>query len=168
MDVILEKNVNHQIQEFVGNTSYLFTGIVCKEWIHKNKITNVNESIKSIKRLEESFDYDLPRSKICEKVAKTGSLEMLQMARKKKCLWGPGTCYFAAENGHLEVLKWARSNGCPWDEWTCSKAAENGHLEVLKWARSNGCPWDLNTCSFAADNGHLDVLNWAIDHGCPE
>jgi hypothetical protein len=106
-------------------------------------------------------------TRICEKAAKHGFLEMLQWARANGCSWDKRTCAGAAQNGNLELLQWARANGCPWDECTCFYAAVYGHLEILRWARANGCPWHKDTCAIAAQNGHLKILQWARANGCP-
>ena len=102
----------------------------------------------------------------CALMARSGHLEMLQMARCVGCPWNERTCAFAAQNGHLAVLQWARAYGCSWDVNTCNYAAESGHLAVVQWARTNGCPWNEWVGTYAAENGHLAVLQWARANGC--
>ena len=96
-------------------------------------------SSMSIPLIEYMWNFKIiPNNKLtvlCEKIAKSGNLEVLKWARENGCEWNRSTCSNAAFGGHLEVLKWALSNGCEWNRYTCSNAALGGHLEVLKWAR---------------------------------
>lgn len=126
-----------------------------------------NGHMEMIKWLYEKKPKMLFGSDICAGAALSGSLEILQWARRKNCFWGFKICNNAAYGGHLELLQWARENGCGWNETTCSGAATGGHLYILKWARENGCPWDDSVCSGAAGRGYLKILKWARENGCP-
>lgn len=84
-----------------------------------------------------------------------------------KDLIGMKFCSRVAKNGSLNLLQWARANGAPWNERTCEKAAAGGHLEVLQWARANGAPWDILTSAYAYAHGHWEILQWARANGCP-
>jgi hypothetical protein len=105
----------------------------------------------------------------CEEAASGGHLEILKYATENDCPWNlnAATCARYAKNGLLEVLKYAHENQCPWDEETCNRAAVNGHLEVLKYAYESSCPWDTYACKEAAEHGHLNVLKYLHEHGCP-
>ncbi|CAB9526442.1 ankyrin containing protein (ISS) [Seminavis robusta] len=70
--------------------------------------------------------------RVCNKIAKIGSLTIMLWAKQEGFPWSKWTCAWAARNGHLEMFQWLREHGCPWDLWTCLKAAEGGHLEILK------------------------------------
>ena len=171
MDVLLEKNVNKQIQEFIGNTSYLFTGVICKEW--KYSITNTSFSIvtTSISRLEEFIiSGGIVNKKLFTEALKNDNIEVTKKIFDIENFikpWDFDMAIIPVKNGNLELLMFLKKNGCPWSRHICSEAASNGHLHILRWARSEDCPWDSKTCTNAAENGHLEVLKWLRSEGCP-
>jgi hypothetical protein len=132
--------------------SAVFSSVACAEFWDR----------QGSKSVTQVFEINM-----CALIARTGNLQVLKWARKKKVPWGKETCREAASYGHLDILKYAHEHGCPWDESTCCGAAEYGRLEVLKYAHQHGCAWDTETCRNAAGMGHLDILKYVHDKGCP-
>lgn len=50
------------------------------------------------------------------------------------------TCEKIAKFGSVRLLEWARSNGCVWNEDTIFNAHVNNHFELRDWAIRHGCP----------------------------
>ena len=123
-------------------------------------LTMKNVGLEGVHKLLQLYPDEVHtiKSKLCERAARGGHMNVLQWARSEGCPWNKSTCARAAKGGHLDVLQWLRVNGCPWNKKTCELAAKSGHLHVLRWARINGCPWDEWVCANAAGGGHLDVL----------
>jgi hypothetical protein len=109
---------------------------------------------------------------LCEHAAAAGSLEVLWLARRSDCHWGPECYHRAAHGGHLHVLQWLRAEGCPWRwaEMSCYNAVRGGHPELLPWIQEHMPPCDWmcpETFLHAARGGHLLALQWLYDRGCP-
>ncbi len=53
---------------------------------------------------------------ICNAVAASGRLSVLQKLRKLDCPWSATTCAYAAYFNRFDVYKWLRDAGCPYDD----------------------------------------------------
>lgn len=112
---------------------------------------------------EDEDEMSEPTTRVCEKAAAAGHLELLKYARQEGHQWNDAATREAGKNGHLETLKWLRSQGCPWCLCLCSLAAKEGHFNILKWARANGCPWCYATCVDNAEKaGHVKIKQWLL------
>lgn len=163
------------IAAFAHDEQFLFFATVAKSWSaawqrqQRPKITRAVTDSCTESHLKYCVVNGLARetSAICDALARSGNLDLLQRVHDEGYPWSESTFSAAAEGGHLEVLKWLRLKGCPWGQSTCHGAARGGHVHVLHWARSNGCFWDSATCANAARHGHLDTLTWLKEKWCP-
>jgi len=116
-----------------------------------------------------------PARYCCEKIAKFGSIRLMEWARSPEqgpVPWG-AACSYAAECGRIHMLEWLRdpSTGggiCPWSlaSHPCIDAAYSGQLDALKWLRDPNtgggmCPWEADECMrYAAAGGHPNIIAW--------
>jgi hypothetical protein len=102
-------------------------------------------------------------SSVCERAAKSGSIEMMVYARQCGCELNARTMQMAAIKGRLGMCQYLHANGCAWDTEAPKWAAVCGHLDTLRWLYENGCPWDAAAvCIQAAKGGHIEVMQYLL------
>ena len=118
--------------------------------------------MKIVRFLHENgcpWDFDT----ICERAAKSGSLELLQYLKQQGCVFTADAMHVAAQRGDLHICQYLRSEQCPWDASACTDAARGGHVDTLRWLHEQGCPWHVQTVRLsAAKSGEIPVIMYMV------
>ena len=103
---------------------------------------------------------------LCALIGKFGDLELLQWAKRQRCVWDSRVCTGAAKQGNLRMLQWARAQGCASDDALYAAAAASGNMEMLEWLGKPSEAEDPAVClAAAAGGGHLELLRWLVNGG---
>ena len=185
---ILQRDVNKQIQEFIGDKSYLFTRTICTDWSdyvtkwgETSKKTSIKRTLESLTLTKEALSNNLPwerepfykkKRKILSDSSLVGNLSVMKHLYKvfpgdKKESHDEETFSDGAKNGNLGNMKWLKSIGCTMNISTFSSAAEKGKLMNMKWLLENNCPIDGTVFTSAAKNGNLRNMKWLLEKKIP-
>jgi hypothetical protein len=160
----------------LGDVSTISTGYVIP-WartILMSGILNDKDAIE-IAAIQEGK----PRWIMCNYIAYSGNLPMIQWARSYKPMLMSGTlndkdviamkrgksgqimCNYIANSSNVSMVKWVRSDEVP------RKDDADATEQSMKQIRLAPFPWYERTCRNAARFGHLKLLQWLHKQGCP-
>ena len=103
------------------------------------------------------------KNDLCDAIASTGSVELMEWALTLRVPIYPTACYQALRAGHLDMLKSMCRDSTDVGQFGRA-AAFYGHIHILEWIRLTSSDFYWGHAADAATRGDkITVLDWLLD-----
>jgi len=168
----LPEDIIKDVNGFIGERSYLFTRIFCKNWDKgDHRVTNYTNAVQNISMLNEAIGNGILKKcdhvKLFNHIVLHGNMYVMKYFWRKykdEKIHNTETLGFSIDSGSLENLRWLIDHvKCDMNTTTFTNAVKCGNLDVLDLLEDKVCPMDKGIMYTAISSGDIATIEWLYD-----